>query len=98
MRWAQLVEAPGGAAGARASREVPSAGVLARLSGLGCFGCGRGKGSWRGRPGLAPPAPLLAGEKALEAWHVPGSEHTLLEPILWLKWREEGQIVSLCVS
>ena len=98
MRWAQLVEAPGGAAGMRASREVPSAGVLARLLGLGCFGCGRGKGSWRGRPGLAPPAPLLAGEKALEAWHVPGSEHTLLEPTLWLKWREEGQLVSLCVS
>ena len=82
----------------RGGAEVPPAGLLARLLGPECCGCGGGGGSWRRRPGLSPPAPLLAGEKAFEAWHVPGSEQTPLEPTLWLKWREEGQLVSLCVS
>ena len=90
VRWAQLVEARGGAAG---GREAPG-GRLPRFAGDCCF---TGEG-WGGRHSLAPPAPVMASEKALEAWHVPGSVGAPLEPILWLKWRDEGQLVSLCVS
>ena len=90
VRWAQLVEARGGAAGGRGA----PGGRLPRFAGGCCF-AGEGRG---GRHGVAPPAPVMAGEKALEAWHVPGSVGAPLEPILWLKWREGGQLVSLCVS